>query len=105
MDSDTTIPYPIQEDGVPPTETPPAGALAPKTGHPLLNAARGEEKGRRGAAGHRRPKEEGLRLLPLRHHLLLVGAATIGKLSSVCKMFVVFSCYRYIYIYCRNVNI
>ena len=81
MDSDTTIPYRIEEDGVPPSlmETPPTGAPAPEDRHPLLlNAARGEERGRRGAVGHR-PKEEGLRLLPLCHHLLLVGAGTIDK--------------------------
>ena len=79
MDSDTTIPYPIEEDGVPPTETPLAGALAPEDRPPASKRRKRRRKRKKGVAGHRRPKEEGLCLLPLRHHLLLVGAGTIGK--------------------------
>ena len=81
LEIDATIPYHMEEDGVPPrTETPPAApAPAPEDRPPAPPKSRKRRRRRKkGGMGHWEPKEEAIRLLPLHHHLLLAGG-TIGK--------------------------
>ena len=81
LESDATIPYHMEEDGVPPrTETPPAAPTPAPRGQATRSSKKPEEEKEEeeGGMGHRGPKKEAIRLLPLRHHLLLAGG-TIGK--------------------------
>ena len=50
MDSDTTIPYPIEEDRVP-TETPPVGAPAPEDRPPAPKRRKRRRKRKKGGCG------------------------------------------------------
>ena len=75
LESDATIPYRMEEDGVPPrTETLPAAlAQAPEDRPPAPPKSRKRRRRKKGGMGHRGPKEEAICLLPFRHHLLLGG--------------------------------